>query len=101
MFADLEARRLLYATEGKDASTWERFAAELPKHKAQAEQIKQVSIDMSPEESMGLFRRNPDNLNEEQSAHLVNLKQANLITAKAYQMRLTLQNQSGALPILT
>ena len=48
VFADLEAKRVLYATEGKDASTWDRFAEELPEHSAQPEQIEQVSIDMSP-----------------------------------------------------
>ena len=140
MFADLEAKRVLYATEGKDASTWDRFAEELPEHGAQPEQIEQVSIDMSPayrkgaktncpdaevvfdrfhvmqkvgkavdevrrrehqrlsrkgdkslKESMLLFRNNPENLNADQTAHLDELKQANLITAKAYQMRLNLQ----------
>lgn len=141
VFADLENKRVLYATEGKDASTWDRFAEELPKHGATASQVELVSIDMSPayqkgargncpeatvvfdrfhvmqnvgkavdevrrrehqslsrkgdkslKESMWLFRSNPENLNEEQSANLDNLKQANLITSKAYQMRLTLQD---------
>lgn len=141
VFADLEAKRVLYATEGKDASTWDRFAEELAQHGAQAQKIKCVSIDMSPayqkgakkncpdavvvfdhfhvmqnvgkavdevrrrehqslsrkgdkslKESMWLFRNNPENLNPNQSAHLDQLKQANLITAKAYQMRLNLQD---------
>ncbi len=48
VFADLEAKQVVYATEGKDASTWDRFAEELPKHNAKAQQIKTVSIDMSP-----------------------------------------------------
>lgn len=47
--------------------------------------------DKSLKESMWLFRNNPENLNADQSAHLDELKQANLITAKAYQMRLNLQ----------
>jgi len=141
VFADLESKRVVYATEGKDASTWDRFAEELPKHNAKAQQIERVSIDMSPaykkgardncpdaaivfdrfhvmqtvgkavdkvrrrehrsllrkgdkslQESMWLFRNNPQNLNEDQAAHLDNIKEANLITAKAYQMRLTLQD---------
>jgi transposase len=141
VFADLKAKRVLYATDGKDASTWDRFAEELPKHKASASQIEQVSIDMSPayqkgakkncpdaeivfdhfhvmqnvgkavdevrrrehqslsrkgdqslKESMWLFRKNPENLNPEQTVHLDDLKQANLLTSKAYQMRLTLQD---------
>ena len=48
VFADLEAKQVVYATEGKDSSTWDRFAEELPKHSAKAQQIEQVSIDMSP-----------------------------------------------------
>ena len=47
--------------------------------------------DKSLKESMWLFRNNPENLNADQTAHLDELKQANLITAKAYQMRLNLQ----------
>ena len=141
VFADLEAKQVVYATEGKDASSWDRFAEELPKHNAKAQQIETVSIDMSPaykkgasdncpdaaivfdrfhvmqtvgkavdevrrrehrsllrkgdkslKESMWLFRNNPQNLDEDQTAHLDNIKEANLITAKAYQMRLTLQD---------
>ena len=48
VFADLDVKRVLYVTEGKDASTWDRFAVELPQHGTQAKQIKCVSIDMSP-----------------------------------------------------
>ena len=47
--------------------------------------------DKSLKKSMWLFRNNPKNLNAEQTAHLDELKRANLITAKAYQMRLNLQ----------
>jgi len=46
---------------------------------------------LSLKESMKLFRNNPENLDADQSAHLDELKQANLITDKAYQMRLNLQ----------
>ena len=141
VFADLEAKQVLYATAGRDASTWDQFAEELLKHNAKAEQIETVSIDMSPayqkgarencpdaaivfdrfhvmqtvgkavdevrrrehrslcrkgdrslKESMWLFRNNPQNLDEGQTAHLDDLKRANLITSKAYQMRLTLQD---------
>ena len=54
VFADLEAKRVLHATEGKDASTWDRFAEELAEHGAQARQIDQVSIDMSPAYQKGV-----------------------------------------------
>jgi transposase len=132
---------VLYATEGKDSSTWDRFAEELTKHSAQAAQIEHIRIDMSPacqkgarencpdaaivfdrfhvmqnvakavdevrrrehrnllskgdkslKKSMWLFRNNPENLDQEQTADLDILKQANRITSKAYQMRLTLRD---------
>jgi len=144
VFADIPAKRVLYATGGGDAQTWDRFAEELPKHNAKAEQIDTVSIDMSPayqkgarincpdagivfdrfhvmkrvgkavdevrqrehrslcrkgdkslKKSMWLFRRNPQALDAEQSAHLDQLTKANLLTSKAYQMRLTLQDIYG------
>ena len=48
VFADLEAERVLYATKGKEPPTCDRFAEELPQHRARANQIKCVSIDMNP-----------------------------------------------------
>jgi transposase len=48
VFADLVKRRVLYATEGKDAATWERFAAELLKHNGHPKAVTQAAIDMSP-----------------------------------------------------
>lgn len=141
VFADLKAKRVIYATPGKDATTWDRLAEELPKHNARAGQIETVSIDMSPaykkgikkncpdatvvfdrfhvmknvgdavdevrrrehsnlvrkgkdtlKESMWLFRKNPENLDDEQTANLNEITKANLFTAKAYQMRLTLRD---------
>jgi len=43
-------------------------------------------------ESRWLFRKNPQNLNEEQQAELAVLTQTNLATVKAYQMRLAFQD---------
>ena len=51
---------MLHATEGKDASTWDRFAEELAEHGAQARQIDQVSIDMSPAYQKGVKKNCPD-----------------------------------------
>jgi len=141
VFADLKAKKVIYAPPGKDATTWDQLAKELPKHSATAKQIETVSIDMSlsyqkgardncPDatlvfdrfhvmknvgsavdevrrrehanlirkgdailkESMWLFRKNPENLNEEQAVDLDKISKANLLTAKAYQMRLTLRD---------
>lgn len=47
VFADMSSGEVLFATEGKDSSTIEKFAEELPKHEAQPEQIKEVTMDMS------------------------------------------------------
>ena len=48
IFADMEAGDVLFATEGKDSGTIEKFAEELPNHAAKAEQIKEITMDMSP-----------------------------------------------------
>lgn len=48
VFADLQARRVLLAVEGKDASVWERFAEELGNHNGHPRAITQIAIDMSP-----------------------------------------------------
>ena len=48
VFVDLEAKRVLLAVEGKDAGTWEQFAAQLLKHNGHPKAITQVAIDMSP-----------------------------------------------------
>ena len=48
VFADLGSGEVMFVTEGKDSGTVKAFAEELPKHAAQPEQIKEVTIDMSP-----------------------------------------------------
>jgi transposase len=47
LFVDIDERRVLYVTEGKDASTVARFADDLEEHGGDASRVKQVSIDMS------------------------------------------------------
>jgi transposase len=48
VFADLADKRVLFGTEGKDASVWQAFAAELEAHNGHPKAITQVAIDMSP-----------------------------------------------------
>lgn len=48
VFVDLEAKRVLLAVEGKDASVWERFAQQLLAHNGHPKAITQVAVDMSP-----------------------------------------------------
>lgn len=47
VFADLQEKRVVFATEGKDASVWEEFALEIGRHDGQHKAIVQVAIDMS------------------------------------------------------
>ena len=46
--ADIQQRRVVFVTEGKDSSTIARFAEHLATHKGAPGQVKSVSIDMSP-----------------------------------------------------
>jgi len=47
VFADLMARRVVFATEGKDHSTFERFCEDLLAHNGHPKAITQVAIDLS------------------------------------------------------
>ena len=141
VFADLVAKRVLFATEGKDKATWAAFVEALEKHNGHRHSITQVSMDMSAayergvqencrnaqvvfdkfhvvanvskavdlvrraelrlggkgvweslNKSQWLWRKNPENLSAEEQQRLGKIKEKNLCTAKAYQMRLVLQD---------
>ncbi len=141
VFADLVARRVLFATEGKDRGTWLSFVEALEQHNGHRHAITQASMDMSQayqagvaencrnaqvvfdkfhvvknaneavdhvrraevrlggqgvwaalHKSQWLWRKNPENLTDQEQARLVQIKDKNLATAKAYQMRLVLQD---------
>ena len=47
VFADLVAKRVLFAPRGKDAFVWAAFAAELLRHDGHPKAIQHVAIDMS------------------------------------------------------
>ena len=47
LFADIDARKVVYVTEGKDADTVARFAEHVDDHNSDASRIKQVCVDMS------------------------------------------------------
>src|SRR5437773_749442 len=47
VFADLVNKRVLFGTEGKDASVWERFAQQFAAHNGHPKAVTQVAIDMS------------------------------------------------------
>jgi len=141
VFAELPRKRVLFATEGKDAKTWTTFIEALEKHNGHRHAIKQASMDMSPSYQKGvedncrnaqvvfdkfhvvknageavdkvrraeirlggigiwealnksqwLWRKNPENLTSGEQERLAKIKNKNLATAKAYQMRLVLQD---------
>ena len=141
VFADMKAKEVIFATPGKSSDVFNEFSEELSKHGANAKQIREISVDMSPaytkgirdnfsntqivydrfhvfaniskavdevrqrehrklikqgdktlKNTMWLFRKNPENLSADQSVLLDDLTQTNLMTAKAHQMRLTLQD---------
>jgi transposase len=47
VFADLVAKRVLFATEGIDHTTWEKFVIALEEHNGHRHAITQASMDMS------------------------------------------------------
>jgi len=140
VFADLVARRVIFATEGKDKETWDRFVEALVEHNGHPHAITQASMDMSVAyrsgvaktcrnaqvvfdkfhiianlnkavdqvrkaevrlggkgiwdqlyKSQWLWRKNPENLTLKEQARMQRMDLENLGTAKAYQMRLQLQ----------
>ena len=48
VFVDMDSTNVLFATKGKDSGTVQAFSEKLPKHGAKPEQIKEVTMDMSP-----------------------------------------------------
>jgi len=47
VFADLVNKRVLFGTQGKDASVWECFAQQFQAHNGHPKSVTQVAIDMS------------------------------------------------------
>jgi transposase len=141
VFADLPAKRVIFATEGKDKETFVKFVETLEKHNGHRHAITQVSMDMSAayqagvkdncrnaqvvfdkfhvaknaneavdkvrkaeirrggegvwealRGSMWLWRKNPENLTDKERDRMGKIKDKNLCTAKAYQMRMVLQD---------
>ncbi len=60
LFVDLEVPRVLFATEGKDASTVARFKQNLVEHQGKPDNIKEVCCDMSPAFISGVEKQFPD-----------------------------------------
>ena len=60
LFVDLAGPRVLFATEGKDSSTVERFKQDLIEHSGCAENIGQMCCDMSPAFIKGVREQFPE-----------------------------------------
>ncbi len=60
LIVDLEAKRLLFATPGKDAKTFKKFAEDLQLHGGSAEAITEVSMDLSPAFQKGAAEHLPN-----------------------------------------
>ncbi len=137
LFFDMDQRRLLFGTEGKDHKTVRAFTEDLRAHNGEAENITDASLDMSkafikgvreslpnaeitfdqfhliqhmndalskvraeeaklfPEQMKGsryAFLKNPENLTEKQDETLTRLCNYRLKTARAYLLKLALQD---------
>lgn len=137
LFFDMDERRLLFGTEGKDHETVERFAEDLKAHDGDPENITAASIDMSRAFIKGIkeqlpnaeitfdrfhlikimndalgqvrseearwypdllkgtrnvFLKNIENLTQKQDATLTRLCKYRLKTARAYLIKLALQD---------
>lgn len=60
VFADLVQRRVLFATEGKDAGTFQAFVEALAAHNGHPKAITQAAIDMSPAYQKGVRQELPN-----------------------------------------
>ncbi|WP_437557084.1 ISL3-like element ISAtc2 family transposase [Acidithiobacillus sulfuriphilus] len=60
LFVDLAAKRLLFATPGKDAQTFEKFCEDLQAHGGNSEAITEVSMDLSPAFQKGAAEHLPN-----------------------------------------
>lgn len=120
-FFDMDARKLLFGTHGKDHTTVERFVADFEAHGGKPEAVTDACIDMSKSFIKGLreqfpnaaltfdqfhviklmndvlgktrylFLKNPDRLTGEQEQRLRSLTRFNLGSIKAYILKLGLQ----------
>lgn len=136
VFVDMDKSKVIYATEGKDSTTINKFKEELPNHRCNPSTIDNFSIDMSPAFKKGikdnfpwasitfdkfhvtklineaidktrkmeskehinlkstryLWLKNKNKLNKKQLEKLESLSKQNSKTARAYQMKLALQD---------
>ena len=60
LFVDLKASQVLFATEGKDTSTLERFKTDFEEHHGDPSHIQEICCDMSPDFIKGVEKHFPE-----------------------------------------
>lgn len=73
LFVDIDARRVLFATEGKDSSTVERFREDMIDHAGDPDQIKEVCLDMSAAFIKGVRNSLPEAVPTFDKFHVIQL----------------------------
>lgn len=87
VFHDLDAKRLLFATEGRDHQTIERFAEDLQAHGGDPGQIEHVCIDMSAAYAKGVALSLPQASISYDRYHVVALANAAMDEVRIAEMR--------------
>ncbi|NUN98817.1 MAG: ISL3 family transposase [Candidatus Omnitrophica bacterium] len=59
VFADMEERKVLFATPGRDSATWTEFGRDLASHGGDTAKIEEISMDMSPAYMKGAAEQCP------------------------------------------
>ena len=87
-FFDLDKRKLLFGTEGKDNETVKDFVADLKKHGGDPEQVTDAAIDMSKAFIKGVKEQLPNAVVTFDKFHLIRLMNEALGKIRAEEARL-------------
>ena len=84
VFVDLDAKRAMFCTEGRDASTVAAFAADLDAHGGNPEAVETVTCDLSPAFASGVAEHLPNAARVADRFHVMQLanRQLDLVRAK-------------------
>lgn len=86
-FFDLDQRKLLFGTEGKDNETVKEFVADLKKHGGNPDQITDAAIDMSKAFIKGIKEQLPNAVTTFDKFHLIKLMNEALGKIRAEEAR--------------
>lgn len=88
LFFDLDARRLLFGTTGKDHETVKQFVADLKEHGGDAERITDAAIDMSGAFIKGVKEQFPHAVMTFDPFHVIKLINEKVAKVRAAEARL-------------